>query len=542
MKIKILCITLVFILSFSGYAIASEDINDSLQNDHEMVKIFLKNTEIKSTPSDEDIDPLVDLKITVTIKEIRAFDKIDIIGDPDLYVKVFINEIKNTSPVWQNQKYVKPNWSATQNVPDDQEYVNIKIQLWDKNKGKDKLCDISSNPQEDPLSYDIDLYYNLKTGHWDGDDYLYPTSQVLFDPSGYGRLNGCDDNSIYQNDRDCEIWFDISQNDYDGDGIPYWTEFNIFNTDPTFDDGGRDDDGDGVPLDWEYKWGYYMSYNHSADQIEHKWIYDPFKWENHPSFDPDEDGLDNIEEYYTSQWGSDPFRKDIFLEIDQMQLGPNEEGGFVPEGSKDLLIDAFSKHNIAFHIDDGCMGGGELLTFDNSTTDQELRDLYFNYFLDGNTNYWRRGAFHYALVIYHSEFFPGFVFRTTADGKNYSIDSLQISTKQHEKLPNKNYLYDSIRRKTFNREKQREIVYAGAIMHETGHTLGIYSWNVPGCDNSNSVFPNKDWFKFRNYRSCMNYNLVYTLIDYSDGSHGINDHDDWATIDLTLFQKGSMWH
>jgi len=542
MKIKILCMSLVIILLISGYSIGLKNTTISLQNDHEITKNFLKNTETKSTPSEDDIDPLVDLEITVTIKEIRALDKIDIIGDPDFYIKVFINEIEKTSPVWQNQKYVKPNWSVTQNVPDDQEYVTIKIQLWDKNKGKDKICDISSNPQEDPLSYDIDLYYTLKTGHWDGDDYIYPISSVIFDQSGYGRSNGCDDNSIYQNDRDCEISFDISQNDYDNDNIPYWTETNIYGTDPTIDDTGRDDDEDGVPIEWEHKWGHYLRYNHSIDQMEHRWIYDPFTWENHLSFDPDEDGLDNIEEYYTSQWGSDPFRKDIFLEMDQMELGPNQEGGFVPEGSKDLLIDSFSKHNIVFHIDDGCMGGGELLPFDNSTDDQELRDIYFNYFLNGDPTYWRRGAFHYALIAYHSTFHPGFVFRTTADGENYSIDSLQISTKRHEFLPSKDYLYNSIRRKTFDREKHREIIYAAAIMHETGHTLGIYSWNVPGCDNGDSVFPYEDWLKFRNYRSCMNYNFIYILIDYSDGSHGVNDHDDWGTIDLALFQKGSIWH
>ena len=59
---------------------------------------------------------------------------------------------------------------------------------------------------------------------------------------------------------------------------------------------------------------------------------------------------------------------------------------------------------------------------------------------------------------------------------------------------------------------------------------------LPGCDNSDSVFPNKDWLKFRNYLSCMNYNYVWVLADYSDGSHGKNEHDDWSTIGFTRFQ------
>ncbi|HEC75715.1 MAG TPA: hypothetical protein ENI33_00445, partial [Thermoplasmatales archaeon] len=185
---------------------------------------------------EEDFDPLVDIVVTVEIKEIRSLetkylgrtiDKIDDFSDPDFYIKVFINGEEFKSPVWRNQKYVKPEWNVSLNVPDDEEFVNITIQLWDADVMGDKLCDIDNNYDEYPESYDIDLIYSIKNGHWFGDDYIsnenfwgYP------DLSGYGRANGCDDNSIYQNNRDCEIWFDIYQNDYDGDGIPYWVEVN----------------------------------------------------------------------------------------------------------------------------------------------------------------------------------------------------------------------------------------------------------------------------------------------------------------------------
>jgi hypothetical protein len=30
---------------------------------------------------------------------------------------------------------------------------------------------------------------------------------------------------------------------------------------------------------------------------------------------------------------------------------------------------------------------------------------------------------------------------------------------------------------------------------------------------------------------------MYTFVDYSDGTNGINDFDDWGRIDLTLFTK-----
>ncbi|MBN1860024.1 MAG: hypothetical protein JW840_01030, partial [Candidatus Thermoplasmatota archaeon] len=70
-------------------------------------------------PIMNDFDPLVDnITITVTIKEIRALDTIDILSDPDFYVKVTINDQEFTSDVWPNSKYVKnPNWAASIDVP-----------------------------------------------------------------------------------------------------------------------------------------------------------------------------------------------------------------------------------------------------------------------------------------------------------------------------------------------------------------------------------------------------------------------------------------
>jgi len=79
--------------------------------------------------------------------------------------------------------------------PDDVEWVNITIQLWDDGPTGDRLCDISDNYGNFNETYDVDIYYNLKTGHWR----VMIGSRILggFDPSGYGRLNGCDDNSQY---------------------------------------------------------------------------------------------------------------------------------------------------------------------------------------------------------------------------------------------------------------------------------------------------------------------------------------------------------
>ena len=316
-----------------------------------------------------DYDPLVDVSVTVEINKIRSFDKVDVqipsvekiddFGDPDFYVKIFINEEEFISPIYYDTKYVyDQDWSATLNVPDDKEFVNITIQLWDWNENGDKICDISPFDYEILDTYEVDLEYSILTGHWEGDDYV-DDSPGEFDPSGYGRLNGCDDGSIYQRDSDCELWFDIYQNDYDNDGMPYWAETTIFNTDPTVDDRGRDDDNDGVPIEWEYRWGHNFGRHDS-----HNWFYNPFEWDDHYDIDPDNDGLSNAIEYLMSEWDSDPFRKDVFVELDVMESNP--DGNFIcfPIESEELLYTAFNRQNVVLHLDSGCMGGTDIIPFD----------------------------------------------------------------------------------------------------------------------------------------------------------------------------------
>ena len=152
------------------------------------------------------------------------------------------------------------------------------------------------------------------------------------------------------------------------DNIPYWTEVNAFKTDPTVDNTGEDFDNDGVPIEWEWKWGYSPSIDWENFTWMHDWKYDPFIWEDHQTLDDDEDGIQNVEEYRMSDWGSDPFRKDLFVELDQMEAGPNgEPASLFPEGSKELLRTAYNKHNIVYHLDDGSHenSGSDMIPFDD---------------------------------------------------------------------------------------------------------------------------------------------------------------------------------
>ncbi|KYK32085.1 MAG: hypothetical protein AYK22_00575 [Thermoplasmatales archaeon SG8-52-3] len=518
-KQKILLLTIVCFLLISVNVSALKISIDSTQNETKRLINSIDNgLLVISNKDDKNIDPLVDLEVTVTIKEIRALDKINILGKPDFYVKVFINDEVFKSKTWRNQKYVNESWSATADVNDTIENVSIKIQLWDKYPLLDKLCDLSENNEIFRAKRDVELEYNLKTGHWTGDDFIYPDS-AWTDFSGYGRLNGCDDNSMYQRDRDCLVLFDITQNDYDGDGIPYWTEVNVYGTDPEVDDTGRDDDNDGVPIEWEHKWGNLIWYNWHQGTYEFYWFYHPFEAEDHEHLDPDNDGLNNIEEYLMSEWGTDPFRRDIFVELDQMEAGPNgEPASYLGEGAKDMLRDAFDKQNIFLHIDDGCMGGGEWIPFDEDLDRDELPQIYQDYFLHGGKNNWRRGVFHYGIVIYWGGY-AGFVF----DTEDSYWGAFQISSKRVDD------------KHKFPGEKRRDTAYASVYMHELGHTLNIY---IPGGHQQFNSFI-LDWIywtKFLAYKSCMNYGYTYRLVDYSDGSRGRNDHDDWSNLDLKSFQ------
>jgi len=475
-----------------------------------------------------DLDQLVDVEVTVEIQKIRSLEKIDKqiptiekidwFNDPDFYIKVFINNEEFTSPIWHNTRYIdNVGWSAKLNVPDDEEIVDIKIQLWDWNSDVDKLCDISAAFSDENYEdcYDVELSYSIKTGHWFGDD-SNSVNEWSYDASGYGRLNGCDDGSIYQRDRDCELWFDIYQNDFDGDGIPYWTEVNTFGTDPKMDNTGEDADKDGIPIEWEYKWGYYRKHHHDGGNhtVEHSWQYNPFIWDDHKNIDVDVDGLDNVEEYLTAQWGSDPFRKDLFVELDEMDgNGDSIQASTLPEGSKELLYTAYDRQNIVYHLDDGSMGGGETIPFDEEIGQNELGNIYQNYFLHNAEDNWRRGVFHYGVLIYSSSWVAGAAFRS---------NSFYITSRGHEKKANEPLL-------------DRDTVYASAYMHETGHTFGF---NPIGGHDRDSFYPWQiNWWKWRPYRSCMNYGYMYTSVDYSDGSRGKNDFDDWDRIDLTYFQN-----
>jgi len=423
-------------------------------------------TMIQSLADEGDVDPLVDVVIGIEIKRIRTID-IDLNSVPTIKVEVEVNGEK-----WEEEAVGYDIWNlgtAQFNVPDDMEEVEISIRAYKNGE----VADIGNE------SNDLHIIYNLLTGSWQGGDFLG-------DANGYGHASGTEDGVYDEND--CEIWFDISYNDYDGDGLTYWEEVNVYHTDPMANDAGIDYDGDGVPIDWEDKYGY-----------------DPFIYEEHSKLDVDMDGLQNIEEWQMQRWLADPFRQDIYVEVDFME----EHNGIkpiLPEESLQLQYSAFTKHNIMFLADNGIMGGSDIIPYENLDWDK-IRELYNKYFLK-NSN--RQGVFHYSVIIHNFRDFG----RGVA-GFNFKRDAFAVCSAYIQKWR--------------PWRKAMIIAHGGAYMHELGHQLGLPHLRV---------FPWQllYWLSW-NYKSCMNYRYTFKIVDYSDGSHGFMDRDEWSNLDLQRFER-----
>jgi len=340
----------------------------------------------------------------------------------------------------------------------------------------------------------INLIYDYKTGHWTGDDYLN-------DSDGYGHYVGTN----------YDVWFNVYQTSYCDDIVPYWYIVNVYHLNGTFDCTNYDPNGDGIPLPWDFKWGY-----------------DPFAHDNHSLADPDHDGLTNLEEYQMQKYYADPFHQDIYIEADGMQKhGFFDWPHVLWNESKEIVIERFAEHNICVYIDNGwpgdpTNGGGELLPWIEtlSIASGMMLQFYKWHFADD-----RIGIFRYCVIAYNS----GFCYPSV----NNRYDTFTADSSPYR-------MY--IRRLAFTPRTQR-LLLASAVMHELGHSLGINNSVVGG--NDNATFGQGKAAKaaylarWGNYKSVMNYYYIWDnkLVDYSDGTHGSGDVNDWKVFDLTYFKK-----
>lgn len=477
--------------------------------------VFLSNPEIEEpseefsseeiiiddTISPENINQAVSIEIQRVHKR-NIEEKIRTPGfswkkKPVYYVKALFEEVS-----WKSMDITEWDtgvigWQVNRFVDDETEKVDITFQIIEKQSGL--------FGENEVVVEEIDLTYDFRNGRWTGDD-------SFNDSDGYGHYVGSD----------YEIWFGIYQTEQDGDNIPYWTEINILGTDPKIDDSTLDPDEDGIPTSWEWRWGY-----------------DPFSFNTHSQLDPDHDGIENIEEYALSKWLANPFHKEIYLEVDFMEKGPGLfaiEHVFWKE-SQWMLMDVFTPHNITVHIDDGwpmesSINGGEYLPYIEeriSPLSGVLSSFYKYHFADS-----RKGVFRY-VVIHHS---GGWNFPQTNE-----LHSDVISIPSNYNFYTKVYFPPALT------PRLKRLAMTVAVLHELGHSLNLNPDYHLGIDNASQVgrnnLPYIQKLKARldaieywdTYESVMNYNKFgHYLLDYSDGSHGIRDADDWEQVDLTFFQ------
>ena len=386
-------------------------------------------------------------------------------------------------------------WEAAKFVNDEQGESSIEIQIIETKKRIIRTIDTAVE------SFSIE--YDFRTGRWSGDDYFN-------DSDGYGHYNG----------ENYEIWFYIHQLDVDGDDIPFWVENN---TNPYYDDSKSDPDQDGIPTTWEWKWGY-----------------DPFTFDNHSILDPDLDGIENIEEYKMEKWCSNPFYKDIFIEVDFMKKKPGilTRDHILFKESQWMVVDKFSEHDISLHIDDGwpggpTNGGGEYLDYypDRIDPTDGIGSEYYKYHFPEE----RHGIFRYIFI--------------QSGNIGWNLPQTYQWLSDVISLPFDNEWFLKAFVPPALTPKLQRMALAVVFMHELGHSLGLTQEYSAGIDNASQVGRNQlPFFKklaeairanqyWDNYESVMSYyKFSRYLIDYSDGSHGEHDSDDWGHIDLTYFE------
>ncbi len=264
---------------------------------------------------------------------------------------------------------------------------------------------------------------------------------------------------------------------------------------------GIDTDNDGLPDWWEEK---YDEFNSSV-------------WNDHINIDNDEDGLNNFEECYAYNWGADPNKKDIFLEFDWTRSKTEAASNIIPEKYIEEIQERFEEHNISLHIDNGELDGGEEIPYITDFDFDMLTNLYWDYFLHNDLNNPRKNIFHYGLICDRGPG-SGFAFMGWGHLNGFCISADVLSKG--------------------NPDISRGRLIATGSMHELGHTLGLFVDDFKGIDNHATVKPGyKEFWIYRNYKSCMSYQYTYFILDYSDGDNGRVDFDDWNNLEYTFFKN-----
>jgi hypothetical protein len=220
----------------------------------------------------------------------------------------------------------------------------------------------------------------------------------------------------------------------------------------------------------------------------------------------------------------DPTSKDLYVEMDWM-YDPIKDRSFKPNAVQlEKIEDAFDVQGIKFHADTGQFGGGnelqsyeEFLSTDDSLTTVDYNDFKLGYdSYPPNFNTDRGGIWRYMILGYGYTKEPNSSGIAEVGGSDSFISSGLIED---------TFTYADL-----------DDALAGTMIHEIGHNLCLSDTLVYVDQPSECAHGgvDSDSITYVFYNSAMNYRYQFDTIDYSDGSHGLNDHDDWSAVKLGI--------
>ena len=274
--------------------------------------------------------------------------------------------------------------------------------------------------------------------------------------------------------------------DTDNDGLDDKLELTTYKTIPVFYDTDGDLLGDGEeinkyatdPLNWD------SDNDHLSDGMEVK------------GYDVNGDGIIDVN---FPAFGANPLVKDIFVEVDWMPSGQT-----LGSYSQGKLAEAFAKHDIVLHIDQGELGGGSE-TDERPSVLYDERDGPMNDFYDFMEKYFtasRRGVFFWCLITNSGLYLDGKEVGGFNNGDTFTVAGTW---------------WESGMGSTF--------------MHELGHGLLLINELFDGIDSEK--------YDFDTYRSVMNYNSPHSttyggeFFNYSEGA----PFNDWDHINFTSLRS-----
>nr|WP_194946126.1 hypothetical protein [Mycolicibacterium malmesburyense] len=294
--------------------------------------------------------------------------------------------------------------------------------------------------------------------------------------------------------------------DVDGDGLTTAQEW----AQGTFDDSTKvDTDGDGI-----------SDYNESLWKLNF-----------------DETYCDTTTTPHTCTYPN-PNRKDLFVEIDWMYDGTTD---YKPNSTQiSDLVSMYSNHGIVAHFDVGDYGGGKRLpvyssslNWNDATNLTNALDMYD--FKNGGDST-ATGIANYTLLAQFDSHRQN-IWRYMVHGVN-RISDLPITVGGvADGMGDDTIVASENTNAVTGYQYTKDRALAGLMAHEIGHLLCLTQTHEWVQQDTDCVYQYIDTTNGdNNWKSVMNNN--YTLpgladvstINYSDGSHGTGDHDDWSAI------------